>query len=351
MRSRHTSSDGRTVPASRVSPLQLLRSFEPGDEAAILRAHGRVFAKVDPTFQPKDAEAWRWKFQQCPAGSKIALAIGADGEVQGQYAGLRQLVRTADGPVSFAQAVDSFSIAPVLGGLSHASAFVRAGEFFANSFCGAADGLEHVVWGLAIPAVWRIGFSRLGYEHVRTVNALTARLSELSNLPVDGMTLEESAHCPADLAALYDSVATERGASAVRDAEWMNWRFGAPGSGRYRFGSARQGGQLRGLCVFRLGSFAGQSGGLICDWIVPQADDLARQSLFGWLRAQTQASGATQLIALFADTAPEWVEFQQAGFRVVPTEYILAARCFRAPFDRDYLFWRWHYTLADTDLV
>lgn len=328
-----------------------LRAFEPGDEAAILRAHARVFAHVDFGYRPLSLEAWNWQYAKCPAGSRIALALGADGEVRGQYAGLRQNVHSSEGAAHFTQAIDSFNTRRADAGLSRTSSFVRAGEFFAKRFCGAAAELDHVVWGLAIPSVWRIGASRLGYEHVRTVNALVARISELAISADASMTVEESAVCPSDIGGLFEIVAAERGAIAVRDRAWMDWRFSEHPIHEYSFGVVRQGGALRGVGVYRQGSFAGEQGGLICDWLVQSADEAARAALLAWFCARAEADGATQLVALLPDTAPEWLEFQRAGFRVLPTDYILAARCFRAPFDRDFLFWRWYYTLGDTDLV
>ncbi len=328
-----------------------LRPFGAGDEAAILRAHARVFAHVDPSYQPLSLETWNWQYAKNPFGSRISLALGADGEVRGQYAGLRQRVRCEEGSVHFTQAIDSFNTRRVDAGLSRTSSFVRAGEFFAKHFCGAGAELDQVVWGLAIPGVWRIGASRLGYEHVRTVNSLAARLSELAPGADDSMSVEESVACPSDIGALFELVAADRGAIAVRDKAWMDWRFAQHPLYKYSFGLVRQAGALRGVGVYRHGSFAGEQGGLICDWLVPSADESARAALLAWFRARATESGATQLIALLPDTAPEWLEFQRAGFRVLPTDYVLAARCFRAPFDRNFLFWRWYYTLGDTDLV
>src|SRR5207344_2527976 len=128
----------------------------------------------------------------------------------------------------------------------------------------------------------------------------------------------------------------------------LDWRFRRHPEHRYRFGVVRERGALRGLGVFRRGAFAREEGGLICEWLVPAADDDAQRALLHWFRAQSANSGARQLLALFPDTAHEWLAFQRRGFRVAPTEYILATRAFRPPFDRDFLFWRWFYTLGDT---
>ena len=329
----------------------ILRPYEPGDEAAILRAHQRVFAHVDPAHRTKSLALWRWQFEQNPAGSRCVIAVDAEGEVHGQFAGLRRRVQTEAGLVHFTQSIDSLATRSVEGGLAHTSAFVRAGELFQKQFCGAATELDQVVYGLTIPAAWRVGAKWLGYEHTRTITALAASIAELQPSSAAGFEVESCAQCPRDSDALFALVAAERGVIGVRDAQYLDWRFAAHPEQRYVFGVVREQGTLRGLGVFRRGSFAGLEGGLVCDWVMPAADESAREALLSWFRTQTVHSGAAQLIALFPDSASEWLEFQRLGFRVLPTEYILATRTFRQPFDRDYLFWRWFYTLGDTDLV
>ncbi len=334
-----------------MNPELIVRPYEPGDEAAILRAHERVFAHVDPAARAKSLALWRWQFVENPAGSRSVIAVDAQGEVHAQYAGLRQRVHTEIGVVHFTQSVDSLDMRSIGGGLSHASAFVRAGELFQQSFCGAAEDLDQVVFGLAIPVAWRVGASRLGYEHLRTINALAARVEELAESDANGFDVTSTDCCPRDIDELFASLAAERAVIAVRDAASMDWRFARHPEQRYAFGIVRLRGVLRGLGVFRRGKFAGIEGGLVCDWLVPAADGDAQRALSNWFRAQCLQIGAAQLVALFPDTAPEWLEFQRHGFRVLPTEYILATRAFRPPFDRDFLFWRWFYTLGDTDLV
>ena len=361
-----------------------IRAWRPGDEAAILRAAERVFGRVDAAWRGRTLESWRWRFQDSPAGGRVALALDEQGEVRAQYAGIRQRVVGAFAPATFAQAVDSFDVRRVEGGLARQSGFVRAGEFYAREFCGEGQDQDQVVWGLSIPPAWRIGAARLEYEHVRTVTSLAARLEELEAAPAAGLVVEESETAPADVEALFLEVAAERGAIAVKDRAVLDWRFARHPEHRYRFGAVRAAaapsssgssgssgspgspgspglpsspsspsspGALRALGVWRVGSFAGEQGGLVCEWLVPSTDVDAAATLLAWFAERTRAAGERQLVALFADTSPEWLELQRRGFRVLPTDYVLAARTFRAPFDRDFLFWRWCYTLGDTDLV
>lgn len=349
MRSRHLDEFflSQFADARRLSAELILRPFQRGDEAAILRAHAQAFSRDES----RSLEHWRWQFERNPAGSQILLAFDSAGEVRGQYATLRQRVRSEVGTLHFAQSVDSFLARPQGSGLSRTSAFVRAGEAFCSRFCGAAPKQDHVVWGLANPAAWRSGSRRLGYEHVRTQNLLAAGLDELPQGLPTGFELQESESAPAEVAQLHERASASRGASAKRDEGWMRWRFSDKPDARYVFGALREGAQLRGVGVYRHGDFGGRSGGLVCDWIVPGQDDAARYALLAWFAQRGRASGARELIALLPDSAPEWLQFQRLGFRVAPTEYILAARCFHPALDREFLFQRWFYTLGDTDLV
>jgi len=337
--------------ARRLSAETILRPWKRGDEAAILRAHARVFSREDPHFEARTLQHWRWQFERNPAGAHILLALDADGEVRGQYAALRQRVHAQQGPLNFAQSVDSFHARPRGSGLARASAFVRAGLAYRESYCGAAPEQDHVVWGLANPAAWRSGSRRLGYEHVRTQDLLSADVEVLPQQQPAGFELQESELPPAGVAELQARAGAGRGLRAERDEAWLRWRFSEHPGARYVFGALREGAQLRGVGVYRHGEFAGRSAGLLCDWILPDTDQAARFGLLAWFARRSRASGARELLALLPDTASEWLQFQRMGFCVAPTPYVLAARCFHPALDREFLFQRWFYTLGDTDLV
>src|SRR5688500_15800282 len=173
MRSRHLEGPAASMEVT-------VRPCQPGDEPAILRAHARTFARVGPAFQAHSLAQWRWQFAENPAGSRVMLAIDSAGEVRAQYAAVRQRITGEAGEATFAQAVDSFHARPVGAGLGKRSDFVRAGELFAESFCGADPEHDAVVWGLAIQSAWRVGSRRLGYEHVRTLNMLVAQVRDVA---------------------------------------------------------------------------------------------------------------------------------------------------------------------------
>jgi hypothetical protein len=286
-----------------------------------------------------------------PAGAHILLALDDTGEVRAQYAGVRQLIHSELGPLHFAQSIDSFAAPRQDAGLARSSAFVRAGEAYLQHFCGPGPEQDQVVFGLANPAAWRSGARRLGYEHVRTQMLLAAQVEQLTQLAADGLVVQSAARAPADCDALCTRAAVGRRTAGLRDRAWLDWRFSQRPGERYEFGVVREREELRGVGIFRLGRFAEREGGLLCDWIVPAEDGDAQRALLGWFAQRARASGARELLALCADCAPEWLEFQRLGFRVQPSEYVLAARSFLPALEREFLFRNWCYTLADTDLV
>jgi hypothetical protein len=60
--------------------------------------------------------------------------------------------------------------------------------------------------------------------------------------------------------------------------------------------------------------------------------------------------GAKEVLALFPDSTPEWMAFQETGFRARDTSYFLVGRNYSKPHDMRWLRNNWYYTLGDTDL-
>ena len=127
-----------------------LREYRPGDEALILEAFNRLFARVDPGFRPRTLASWRWRYSEHPEGARVMLAVGADGRVLAHYAGLGVRVRTVDGELHASQAVDSFCDPGVRGGLARRGLFARVGEAYATRFCGTGPGRDCMVYGLPV---------------------------------------------------------------------------------------------------------------------------------------------------------------------------------------------------------
>ncbi len=337
--------------ASDLLPELDLRGYREGDEVEILATFNRVFAGVDPSFEPRDLASWRWRYLQNPGGWRMVLAVAEDGRVAGQYAGIGQRVWTPDGPRRFSQSVDSMVDPLQREGLSKQGLFVRIGRRFAEQYGGEGPGLDSVMWGLPVRSAWRIGHRFLGYQLVRRVLALEADPTAIEPGRTAGVEVSETRSVPEGIDELFERAVAGHEAAVVRDRSQLGWRFLECPEHRYEIAVARSPGRLRGLAVHRPGAFDGLEGGLVCDWLVGPDDGPARAALLGWLGERARARSAPRLQALLPDTAPDWLAFQRAGFRVRPTRYLLAARSYARGLPIERLRRGWYYTLGDTDLV
>src|SRR6185503_2483682 len=98
-----------------------VRAYQPGDEHEILSTFNRVSARVDPGFQPRTLEFWRWRFRDNPSGSRILLAFTEEGRVAGQLACIVNRMRLDGRAACFGQGVDQMSDASLRTGLKRGS--------------------------------------------------------------------------------------------------------------------------------------------------------------------------------------------------------------------------------------
>ena len=341
-------------------PPYTIREYLPGDEVAILETFNRVFGGVDPNFVPRTLEEWRWTYLDNPSGWRISLAVADDGRVISQYAGIAQRMLLDGEPAHFSQAVDSMTDPAFRGGLKRPGFFVLTGYPYAESYGGAPPDKDTVMWGLPVPPAWRIGKSYLKYELVRTHLKLVAEPDQLvlPGVGSHGVEVEELDAFPADSAELFRAHAARHRAMAVRDKAQLDWRFTRRPGYRYRIAAARRAGKLVGLTVQRAGTFDQCAGSLVCDWVTGAPLDArapfdlgAAVELLAWHRAAALEAGGLALTALFPDTAPEWLAFQEVGFRVYDSTYFLVGRNYQKQYDMRWLRRHWYYTLGDTDLA
>jgi len=333
-------------------PQLTLREYRPGDEVGILETFNRIFAAVDPTFEPRTEAFWRWQFLANPSRSIVLLAFTEDGKVAGQLANVLQRV-WLDGELrSFSQAVDSMSDPALRQGLRRESLQARLGNLYAETYAGPAPGQQALLWGAPVPAAWRVGRTFIRYEVVRTQLKLAASVADVAPSPAPGVEVETVASFPYDVADVFESVATRHRAIAVRDKPQMDWRFVEHPERDYEIAIARRAGRAVGCAVFRRGAFDGEpDAGLVADWFVAPDDDGATHALLAWLREAARRAGARRLVALFPDTTDEWDAFQELGFRAEPTRYTIVGRECVPGYDMTWMRAHWYYTLGDTDLV
>jgi hypothetical protein len=341
---------GRGAAVSAHGELEL-REARPGDEERILEAFNKSFAATDPTFRPRTPAAWRWRFRDAPDGARAMLALAPDGSVVAQYAGIGQTLAHGAQRLQASQSVDSFVDPSWRGGLGRTTAFARAGCAYAERFGGDAPERDVFMWGLPVPSALRIGRARLAYEFARSLLALVRDPRRDPERAAAGVELEEVRRFPREVDALFERVAPSLGIVALRDARRLDWRYVQHPEHAYQIALARWEGELAGYAVYRRGAFDLQPCGLACDWLVDRATPQAAAALRNWLAERARADGERRLVALVPDCAPEWLDFQRAGWRVEPTRYTLVARSWRRSLPVEDLRGSLWVALGDTDLV
>jgi len=320
-----------------------LRPYEAGDEQRLLDAFNDSFGRVDPDFRERSLAEWRWRFLDNPYGVRIMLALDVQGNLLAQYAGMPRAALVDGRRVTLTHAVDSFSVAR--SGLARRSVFVQTCEAFIAAFRSS----DPFIWGLPVRSAWRIGQRALGYELVQPVWSFA--LESLRPTGGTQVEVEECGHVPAEIDELFARVASEQPALCVRDHAALTWRYTNCPSVDYRMLCARRGAQLIGWCAFREGGFDGQTGTLLCDWVVPASERAGLSALIERVFACARDVGGLPLRTACAIDSWEWEALQEVGFRVRPTRYIIAGRSFERARPASWYARSLRWTLGDTDLV
>ncbi len=334
----------RTSTVSTIS----IREYSPGDETAILAAFNASFAAVDPTFQPRDEAFWRWRFLDNPGGLRISLALGEEGEVLAQYAGLPVRARMRGQVVNFTQAVDSFVCAERGGGIGRAALFLRTGEDFAERYGGVGAERDLWMWGLPVPAAWRIGAHGLGYEMLGVQTALVASTEDLQPKVEDGQVVSTPSDLPPDFDAFFETQVGRFDAIGERNCESVRWRYLAHPENDYELFLTRKAGEITGYAVLRLARFEGRERGLICDWL---CEEEARGALLEALAERTSEANVDSLYTWLPNWCEDWLPLQDMGFRVEPTGRFRVGRSYDRRIEPLWFAKHWYNTLGETDLV
>lgn len=317
-----------------------IRPLRPEDETAVLRTFHEVFGAS------RTPAEWRWAFVDNPAGTRAHVALAGD-RVVAQYAALPSRVWIAGEERVFAQIVDSMAHPDHRGG----GLFVRTAKGFFDEYGGPQKDLVHYGW--PVERAWRIGRRKLGYEAVRTQTFLARELGDGGADPegrVPGVEVLED--LDEQVRWLYDRCVGAFGASTIRDAAWMRWRYLEHPEHRYVLLGARDGqGILRGLAVYRFASFLLPDLGVLVDWLVPPEEPEVGDLLLEACAARARADGARALLALLPEWSPWFDHFQRRAFLVHPSDYLTVARNFHPRYRMEWLRHHWWYQLGDSDFV
>ncbi|MBL8753746.1 MAG: hypothetical protein JNK15_10640 [Planctomycetes bacterium] len=331
----------------------VVRPFQAGDEAAVLRLHNRVLGDAQRGMSGISAELWRWKFLANPTGLvRLMLAEVPRHGVVGIYPTVPMRMSFGGRRELMLQAVDQ-AIAPewLTRGGPH-GLFVRLGQDLLQRWIGRGDDRATLVFGLPVVS-WRSGAQHLGWQLVRDWDVCFRPV-------VDG---ERPRQVPADLAVhavpRFDDTIDElfarleRGTqlTTVRDHTWLNWRYADHPTRRYHLFACRERatGVLRGIAVYGTSDLTRTHSGFVLDALHDEADHDTRVALVAALEAQARADRAAMLYAVWSAHDPHFLAWQELGYRVRGTPWFLAATS--TVYDPVVLRQNWRFTLGDCDLV
>jgi hypothetical protein len=273
--------------------------------------------------------------------------------VVAQYAALPTRMRVAGRELCGLQVVDSMVHPEHRSGARQPGLFVLTARAFFAAHGGAERDPLHYGW--PVERAWRVGHRLLDYEVVRVQNALVAELAALAPataaapLPAEVRAVERFG---AGFDALGRRCADDVGATALRGADYLNWRFADHPRHAYR--ALAVGGE--GLAVWRaadqgLAGLAAPGLAVLVEWLVPLGRRDVAAALLQAVASEARAAGLSNLALWCPEWSPWCEEFQSRGFLVQPSDYLTAARSWLRGQDLPWLRDHWWYQLSDTDLA
>ena len=329
------------------APKYEIRPFRPGDEEGILATFNAVFGENDPAFVPRTRAEWDWAFARNPAGRRIWVAE-CEGVIAAQCAALPYRVLLDGEESSFTQGVDSMVHPEHRKGLRRPGLYVETAYPFFEQFGG--HGGDRLHYGWPVEPAWRIGRTFLGYEIVRTQTIHVRDVEPGTQaLPREVERLERFDE---SVRALYRRCHGQWGASVIRDEVYLNWRFLERPGFRYHVFAVRDAArELRGYAIYRRADRPFAGSGLIMDWLVPAGEPEVGELLREAVLAQARADGARAALVVFPEWTPWNARFQEWGFRVHSSDYLLIGIVQDPRHDTWWLRNHWWYQLAELDVV
>ncbi len=317
------------------------RRYAADDGERLVAGLRRAAASARSAQAVRSAENARWRYASAPDGAEVAFALDAGGRALAGIAGTRRRALLEGTEVAFLEIGDVFNDFEQRPGLARARALLAAGAAFAETFGGPAPEKCPVMYGLPDRRAHRIGLRRLEWEVLRSENELRAPLGSLPALPAPEIALEEAPRFPPEVADLFRGFAASRPAILVRDRAVLDWRYAEHPEREYAIGLARRAGELAGYAVYHEG--------WLHDWIVPPGVASSGDALLAWAAGRARDEGRSALSVSVPDTAPEWLVFQERGFRAVGARGFFAFRSFQRPAIMSWLFKHWYYTRGDVE--
>jgi len=317
------------------------RELRMEDLASWLETRARCF----PEDAPMDEECFHRLYTSNPAGGRILVAVEGE-EVVASYAAQPLRVRVGEELRSFSHVVDSMVHPEHRRGLKNPGLFVRTAETFFERY----QDMDAVHYGWPVERALKVGRRFLEYRVLREELALVREIGEETEEPA--LEVVELDSLGPEVLALWERCAHKWEASAVRDADFLRWRFMEHPQRSYSVLACRAAdGTLAGLCVVGLDELHSKGARALADWLVPLESSEVAISLERAAVARAKASGGERLVASLPPWSDDFKMFQERSWRVQSTPYSLCARSFERRIDLDLLGRGWWLTFADGDLA
>lgn len=322
-----------------------LRTFEDGDEAALLDLHRAGFAG----HPARTADEWRWRYRANPLRRTEIVVIAERGRgLAAVYAGVTHRI-VLDGEESLAGHHIDVTVAPRFIGTPTATELIAvAGARYFDLFAGGATRLT---WGFPEPALQRIGLRSLRFEVLRDVSFLVREAAGARTAAPAEVVVEKVERFGALADALWTRCAAELETATLRDGRYLDWRYaGHPGVGHQLLVARdRANGAARGLAVLRDGGWSEDLVSLL-DWLVPRDDREAEAALVAAALHEVEQRGRKYVACWFAGAPLEFLRFQRDhGFFVQPTPYQECFRSWNRRAGRRHLAQHWYQTMGDIE--
>jgi hypothetical protein len=333
-----------------------VRPFQSGDEARILALFNEVFGAGDERFEPRTPAQWEWLYRRNPAGTQIVVGVEADGTVISHYACIPARARVDGEQVVAGQGVDSMVRADYRRGLKREGAFLATARGYFDHF----GRWPTCAFGYGFPnrAAFPIGVRLIGYRPVfRPLPTLYRNFFESSDDDAVGRGFADTADVVEvdrfgiEADRLWARLAPHFPFALVRDATYLDWRYGECDWLRYRRFVVRDkaGGAARALFVTR-SNWQRLPIQALVDYL-GAPDDAASFALA--LRTSTRLArdaGQARVEAWLPEASPQFAQALTQGFKSEPCQYALCVMLYRDKPDLEWVRPRWYYTIGDSDV-
>ena len=321
---------------SSTSPTWRVRPFGEGDVPGLLALYEETFGRR------RIEEEFRWKllghpYQSIAATVNTIWVADEGGRMVGQHAGIPMRLKLGGEVVPAMHAVEAMTqrdhrregMLTKLGGALYAH--------WRDSGIPLIMGLPHAGWGSrahalgyrpAFPMVWLSRplrpFSMLLSKFRRAVQSRPVPQSlgiNFATIVDGGMTVSKRETAGGEFSRLWLQVGTAYTNAAVRDAQWVQWRYLDPPGRPFTLLLASRAGEPTGYLAYRLIAVGPRIIGRVADLFAHPEDTQTARLLIGAATRDMKSRGADSAAILVAAGSPLHTTVKRQGFVLKRGEY------------------------------